>query len=146
MRLLMWSPIQLLALLDLNVIAHSATGHAQLNPRPPETFSVTRPPMCVCVGGGKCSRWIFYIIRSIHYVYYQCIVMGLLFPLIPKKYHRLRMTPLWPHDISTPSKFWKYAQSLTIYTKNRQNLIFGYAFCKEMLILIHKQGYKHVSC
>ena len=77
---------------------------------PPETFSVARPP-----NGGFCNPFYgFSILNSLYpYVCYQCIAMGLLFPLIQKSIIRLRITSLWPHTASAPSKFWKYSQSLT---------------------------------
>ena len=54
-------------------------------PRPPETFSVTRPPKGE-VGLLQPPPWVFYINYPIPYVCNQCIAMSLLFLLIPKKY------------------------------------------------------------
>ena len=55
------------------------------NPRPPEPFSVTRPPRgLVATPSGFSMMNVPY-----PYVCYQCIAMSLLFPLMPKqnKYH-----------------------------------------------------------
>ena len=130
-------------------------GLLLLNP-PPETFSVTHP-----LKGACCNPLSgFSILNTLYpYVYYQCIAMGLLFPLIPKKYHLSSFDITMTSYVSTPSKFWKYSQTLTIYTQKLGKInfwlkivetcdfhrIFG-KISKEMLILIHLPNYKHISC
>ena len=51
------------------------------NPCPPEAFAVTPPPK-----GGSCNPLPgFSIFKYLYpYVCYQCMAMGLIFPLIPK--------------------------------------------------------------
>ena len=99
-----------------------------LNSRPPETFSVTRPPK------GGCYNPLLdflYIKRSI-----LLCLLPMYSLLIPKKYHPRSYDVLWCNNVSAPSKFWKYSQSLTIYTicrigqsrflaKNRRNMRFS---------------------
>ena len=57
-----------------------------VNPCPPEPFSVTRLPKRVRVVAIPLPG--FSIFKALYpYIYYQCIAMGLFFPLIPKRYH-----------------------------------------------------------
>ena len=122
------------------------------HPRPPKIFSIKRPPK-----GGCCNPSLDFLPALFPNVCYQCITMGLLFPLSGQKSTiRLLMTSLWRYNVSAPSKFWKYSQTLKIYAKNRQNSIlaknrrnmrflldFG-RISKGMIILIHIPSHKHI--
>ena len=64
------------------VWSHKFESTSYFNPRPPEPFSVTRPPK----GGGVVATPSgFSIINDPYpYVCYHCMAKSLFFPLIPK--------------------------------------------------------------
>ena len=69
-------------------------------------------PLCIfkhrgdnCLGGLLQPHSLFSILNVLfHYVSYECIAMGLLYPLIPSKFHPSSMTSLWHHNVSASPK------------------------------------------
>ena len=136
---------------DQDIVGKCINSHnaISVNPRPPGTFSVTLLL--------QHSPWIFCIKRP--YVMLQMFSYGSLLSIDTKK---VPSVFVWCHNVNGPSKFSKYSQSLTIYTKDRQkkwilvknrrnmqfsrDCFFFFKISTEMLILINIPSCKHVSC
>ena len=83
------------------------------NPRPPESFSVTRHPK---VGLLQPPPWIFYMSRPIPVYLLPMYSYGSPLSIDTKKVPFVFV--VLHYNVSAPLKFWQYSQSLTIHKES----------------------------